>query len=297
MCDGGLPSRLAWPARASFVPIAAIEAPEAANGDVVNGDREKIFNLPSVITALIGILFVVQLATELAPAALALDIVERFSFIPARLTYLLAPDAVMRELANNDILDAESEIRLAMVLNDQRSALLTPITYAFLHGDWTHLSINCLTLAAFGAPVARRFEPARFLAFLALCAITGALAHQLIHPYDITPVVGASAAISGTMGAIVRFAFTPGARLGERRFARLREDGAEPEPAPLSQLTSNRRAMFFLAIWFALNLFFGLFPQAAGASSAIAWEAHIGGFIAGLFLFGPFDAKIARRLG
>jgi membrane associated rhomboid family serine protease len=54
-------------------------------------------------------------------------------------------------------------------------------------------------------------------------------------------------------------------------------------------LPLNRQAMFFLIAWLAANLLLGAFPQAASASSAIAWEAHIGGFLFGLVFFRFFD--------
>ncbi len=124
----------------------------------------------------------------------------------------------------------------------------TPLTYTLLHGGWTHLAVNGLTLAAFGAPVARRFGPLRFLAFYAACGIAGAAAHLLLHPLDFGPVVGASAAISGTMAAVARFAFAPGAPLGERMGTMRENEGGAPP-----SLASNRGAMFFLAAWFGVN--------------------------------------------
>jgi membrane associated rhomboid family serine protease len=87
------------------------------------------------------------------------------------------------------------------------------------------------------------------------------------------------------MAAIVRFAFAPGSRLGDSGAM----DGREAKTAPLSQLSENRQAMLFLIVWFAVNLLLGAFPQAAGASEAVAGEAHMGGFLFGLLSFGAFD--------
>lgn len=260
----------------------------------MSGERERILNLPTVVTALIGVLAAVQALIEWTPEPWALAVLARFAFIPARLTYLVAPEAVINALSG-DHGDLDAGLTTAMILDGAGGAWVTPLSYAFLHGGWTHLFINVLTLAAFGAPVARRFGAPRFLAFLAACAIAGALAHLAIHPLGIVPVVGASAAISGTMAAIVRFAFTPGARLGETRFLRLGVSAGDPAPARLSELASNRRAVSFLVVWFAVNLFFGAFPHAAGASGTIAWEAHIGGFLFGLMSFTAFDRSAARR--
>lgn len=267
-------------------------------------DRERILNLPGVVTAVILVLALVQLALALVPNAIANDIFAQLSFIPARITFAFAPEAVARAFADA----AESGVNVsefAVVLSGAGQAWRTLLSYAFLHADWTHLTINCVTLAAFGSPVARRLRPLRFLAFLAVGAIAGALTHLLFHPFDFGPVVGASAAISGTMAAVARFAFAPGAPLGERRFSPQRDEdgGAGGAPStggapPLSQLASNRRAMFFLATWFGVNMLLGLFPQAVGASGAIAWEAHLGGFLAGLLLFDFFDPRrLAQETG
>ncbi len=226
--------------------------------------RERIFNLPKVTKTLIFALTAIQFVVAYAPADFAQWLLATFAFIPARVT-------------------TEGGVEYA-----------TMLTYAFLHGDWTHLVVNVFALAAFGTPVERRFGSARYLLFLAASAISGALFFLALHPYEIAPVVGASGAISGTMGAIVRFAFTPGARLADERGNPRAPYDEGPGSTSLSQLPLNRQAMFFLIAWLAANLLLGAFPQAAGASSAIAWEAHIGGFLFGLVFFRFFD-RVGRH--
>lgn len=245
--------------------------------------REKLLNLPEIVTALLGAMAAVQLVASTAPATLVAGLFELFAFIPLRLSYLLAPGRVIEALGPDAPADIGAQLAGPLVW-------ITPVTYAFLHGGWTHFSINALTFAAFGAPVARRLGAGVFLVFFLCCAVAGALTHFVLHPFDATPVVGASAAISGTMAAIVRFAFTPGARLGDYGAI----DGREARTAPLSQLGENRQALFFLIVWFGANFFFGAFPAAAGSSEPIAWEAHLGGFLFGLLAFGAFD-HWARR--
>jgi membrane associated rhomboid family serine protease len=256
----------------------------------VSQRREKIFNLPGVVTALIAFLALVQLATEVLPDSVVGEILEVFAFIPARVTYAVAPAAVLHSLETLAAGGANAE-ELSQLLGGSGHGWWTLLTYSFLHGNWSHLFINCLTLAAFGAPVARRFGSARFLGFLAATAIAGALTHLFVHPFDFSPVVGASAAVSGAMAAVARFAFSPGAPLAEERPTGRRdaEHESASQSASLGGLLKNRRALFFLAVWLGVNLLFGLFPQAAGAPGAIAWEAHMGGFIAGLLLFDFFD--------
>jgi membrane associated rhomboid family serine protease len=228
----------------------------------VRAEREKILNVPAMTKAIIAVLTGVQFVVAYGPEQLSAWLFETFAFIPARI-----------------------------MLEGGASAYATMLTYAFLHGDWTHLIVNAVSLAAFGSPVERRFGPAPFLAFLGASAFAGALLFLVFHPYDVAPVVGASAAISGTMGAIARFAFAPGARLAEeQRGPTSYEDRSGS--LSLSQLRSNSRAIFFLVVWFGINFLLGAFPQAAGVSSVIAWEAHIGGFLFGLLSFSLFDRAV-----
>jgi membrane associated rhomboid family serine protease len=254
-------------------------------------NRERIFNLPGVVTALIAVLFAIQVLVELFPQSIGAALMVYFSFIPARLSFLLAPNSVLQALAEVDI-DGDE---LAAFLNTTRFSWWTPLTYAFLHANWTHLGVNSLTLAAFGAPVAKRLGSARFLVFFAVTAIAGALAHLAAHPFDLGPVVGASAAISGAMGAIVRFAFGHGEALGEPINDPSEAQAESRGFLSLARLFSNQRATLFMLTWLGANLLFGLVPQAPGGVGVIAWEAHIGGFLAGLLLFGWFDP--ARRAG
>ncbi len=245
-------------------------------------DREKMLNLPGIVTALLGVMAVIQLFASVGPRALVLPFFDAFAFIPLRVSYLLAPAWVL-EAVGNAAGDVGEEA--ASLLGHGPIAWLTPLTYAFLHGGWTHLVINALTLVAFATPVARRLGSTTFFVFFLACAFAGAAAFFVLHPLDATPVVGASAAISGTMAAIVRFAFTPGARLGTNGAV----NGREARTASLSQLGENRQALIFVIVWFGVNFFFGAFPEAAGSSDPVAWEAHMGGFLFGLVAFGAFD--------
>jgi membrane associated rhomboid family serine protease len=253
--------------------------------------REPIFNLPAVVAGLIGILVAVQILVDLFPKSFGVWSLTYLSFIPARLTFLVAPTRTLRELSD---VDGDA---LAAFLETARYSWATPLSYALLHANWTHLGVNIVTLAAFGTPVAQRLGGVRFLLFCAATAIAGAVAHFATHPFDIEPVVGASAAISGAMAGIARFAFARGAALGESDDGEAREEDAS-RPQTLARVFSNPRAALFLASWLLANLLFGLFAPAPGGVGVIAWQAHIGGFVAGLLLFGWFDpAKPPLRRG
>ena len=145
-----------------------------------------------------------------------------------------------------------------------------------------------LWLLPFGSALARRFGAVRFFLFMAVTAAAGALAHLVTHEHAVAPMIGASASVSGTMAAAIRFAFVRGSFLS---FSRGDADAAAKVPAlSLSRALRNARVLGFLAVWFGVNIIFGVGSIAIGADGAsVAWQAHIGGFFAGLMLFSLFD--------
>jgi membrane associated rhomboid family serine protease len=235
---------------------------------------EPIFNVPGVVTAIIAVLALIYGVYDLILSPEQQDWVLRmFAFVPERYVAAIAttPD----------------------FLGGAWADAWTFVTYAFLHGNWVHLGLNAVWLLAFGTPVARRFGALRFLAFFAVTAAAGAAAHLLFYPGARIPVVGASASISGFMAAALRFAF-------QRRGPLI---GRDPEtyrmPAlPLTAVLRNRRVLIFLVVWFGLNLLFGLGSLSVdGSDQAVAWQAHIGGFLAGLLAFSAFDPVQAAPAG
>ncbi|MBB3951331.1 rhomboid family intramembrane serine protease [Aureimonas jatrophae] len=168
------------------------------------------------------------------------------------------------------------------VLREPWANAVSPLSHAFLHGDWTHFLTNAVWLLAFGTPVARRIGAGRFLIFCALGATAGALLFDLLNPALLQPMIGASGVVSALMGAAARFALSGGAqRWGE--------------PAYVPRLTlreslTDRTVLFFIVIFFVTNVALG--SGAAfllGEGGAIAWEAHVGGFLFGLLAFDLFD--------
>lgn len=229
--------------------------------------REPIFNVPTAVVAMLAVLVLVHFARVYLLGAEANSLlVWNFAFVPAR--YSL-----------NDLLASGWEYGWSV---------WTFVTYAFIHADAMHLGFNAIWLLAFGSAVTRRFGTVRFLAFYALTAIAGALAHLISHIGDLQPMIGASASISGTMGAAARFAFQSGGPLDAWRS---QNDRAYRIPAaPLSVALRNSRVLAFLGAWFGLNLLFGLGSWSiVGEDQSVAWEAHIGGFLAGLLMFSTFD--------
>jgi membrane associated rhomboid family serine protease len=169
--------------------------------------------------------------------------------------------------------------------------IFTFVTYAFLHGDAIHLAMNTVWFLPFGSAVARRFGTLRTSGFFIATAAGGALVYLFAHWGDSNPMIGASGAVSGFMAGTIRFAIHDGGPLTV-----FRRDAAAayfvPAP-PLSSALRDSRMVGFLAIWLGLNVLFGLF---GGGDGAIAWEAHVGGFLAGLLLFPLFDPVPARKM-
>lgn len=150
---------------------------------------------------------------------------------------------------------------------DPASVLVPPyatyITYAFLHGDVTHLGMNMLFLWVFGDNVEDAMGHFRFLCFYLLCAAAGALAHGLINPQSEAPLIGASGAISGVVAAY--FLLHPKVRVWVLVFFRI------PLPLP---------AFIPLALWIGQQVYMLFINQDSGVS----WAAHVGGIVTGSLL-------------
>jgi membrane associated rhomboid family serine protease len=199
---------------------------------------------------------------------------------------VLSPDADFWLLLAFAFIPARYGEAAAFLPGGEAALFWTPVTYAFLHGGWLHLAVNLVWMASFGGALARRFGTVRFLLLALVAAAAGAGVHYLLHKGEETLVIGASGAISGMMAATVRFAFAPGGPLAGGR-----AEAAYRVPAePLFRVFTRSRALGFILIWFALNLLFGLAGGLGpGLSGPIAWEAHVGGFLAGLLIFSALD--------
>jgi membrane associated rhomboid family serine protease len=231
--------------------------------------REPLLNVPRVIVALIGIFVTVEVIRDYVLSDFDRNYSDAmFAFFPSRYD--------------------ESLFSGGALPGGFGAEIWTFVSYAFIHGGWTHLAVNAIWFLAFGSAVARRFGTLRFLAFFTVTAAAGALAHLLTHGGENNAVVGASAAISGTMAGAMRFVFQRGGPLG---FWREADETSYHVPAlPLSGVLRDPRVLMFLAVWLGMNLLFGAASiPFAGEDQPVAWQAHIGGFAAGLFLFSLFD--------
>jgi len=150
-------------------------------------------------------------------------------------------------------------------------AVIPLLTSMFLHGGWLHLIGNMWTLFIFGDNVEDTLGHGKFLALYLACGIAACFAQLLANPASRIPMVGASGAIAGVMGAY--FAVFPGARV------------LTLIPV-LFFVIIEVPAYVYLGIWFLLQFFFGTFSiLGSGAETEVAFWAHVGGFISGyLFL-------------
>ncbi len=231
--------------------------------------RQPILNLPQPVSWLVAFLFLFHLVRQFLPPRLDDYLIYYLGFIPA--LYHGRFDGAGTSLAGSAVNAVDSFF----------AALIPLVTHTLIHADWLHLGFNLLWLMPFGAGVSRRLGldgggAWRFFVFYFVCGAAGAITHFIFYPNTIQPLVGASGAISGLMGGAARFIFVPGGFYVRRTITL----------APLSDL----RVIIFAAIFILINIVFGTIGfDLTESGGLIAWQAHVGGFLAGLFLFGFFD--------
>ena len=148
---------------------------------------------------------------------------------------------------------------------------LSLFTSMFLHGGLMHLAGNMWSLWIFGDNIEDRMGPGRFLVFYILCGLAAALTHWFTDPSSAIPVVGASGAISGVMGAYL--ILYPKSRI------------VMLFPIFFMPYFFQIPAVIYLGFWFAAQIFSGAAALASEANAAgVAFWAHAGGFVAGIVL-------------
>ena len=192
---------------------------------------------------------------ELSLGLRVVDFVGRFAMVPA------------------DVTNSSSMHPLAASLRPA----ITILTSMFLHGGVWHVVGNMLYLFIFGAAVEYRMGASRYAAFYFASGIAAALATVLIAPESRVPVIGASGAIAGVLGAY--FIFYPRGRI------------TTILPIFVFIQVVEIPAVIYLLFWFAIQLYAGIQAGQQGASmGGVAWWAHVGGFLFGMAL-APILAK------
>lgn len=152
----------------------------------------------------------------------------------------------------------------------------TLLTSMFLHGSWMHLFGNMLYLWIFGNNIEDVMGHAKFILFYVACGILAALTHALIDPASAMPMVGASGAISGILGAYLLL------------FPRARVLLLAPVIG-----TAYVPAGLVLGFWFVMQVLSGG-ASLGSQGSGVAFFAHVGGFLAGMALIGFFKRPDVR---
>jgi membrane associated rhomboid family serine protease len=224
-------------------------------------------SVPVVTLAVIGLnvaVLVYQLTLQMGPdpgaQRAALDFVLEFGVVPCRLT---------------------GECR---VLEDFPHPVLTVFTSMFLHGGLLHLGGNMLYLWIFGNNVEDTLGHGRFVVFYVASGVAAAMAQIMINPASTTPMVGASGAVSGVLGAYFLLF---------------------PHSTVLTLVTFgffwrfiHLPAVIVLGLWIVLQFLSGYLSLSVtgGAEGGVAFFAHIGGFIAGMGLLFVLRPRRSRRL-
>lgn len=234
-------------------PIAAYIAESIIAGQdrLITRSRQPILNAPAAIRWLTGITVLIHIVRELLPITYQRAVLERFVFEPVRLQ------------------------PTSGATPEWLTTAMTSISHLFLHADLSHLVMNVAFLLAFGTAVARRMGAPQFILLYCLCGAFAAFFWSWLFPGNYAILLGASGAISGMVGAVARVSLWPSRSIGT----------ALP-------FLRRKTVISFVMIWLVFTVAFGIFPLFLPDDvGGIAWEAHIGGFLAGFVLIALFDGR------
>jgi membrane associated rhomboid family serine protease len=165
----------------------------------------------------------------------------------------------------------------AQLTSNYAESWLTVFTSMFLHGGWLHILGNMWTLFIFGDNIEDRMGHGNYLVFYLLSGAAAAILQSVLMPASQVPMIGASGAIAGVLGAYL--ILYPRARI------------ASLVPIFFIFTLVEIPAVIYLGIWFVLQLFSGWSALQGAASGGIAWWAHIGGFVFGVITVHLFTKR------
>jgi membrane associated rhomboid family serine protease len=227
--------------------------------------NQPILNVPGVVLGVVGLLCAIHFALWLLDEQWQIWSSFALAFIPARLG---------------------GEVQIPALPGSQ---VWSFFTYGLLHMDIYHVGSNSLWLLVFSTPLARRWPAWRYLVFLLLSAGAGAASMLVLNWGAFLIIVGASASVSAALAAAMPLMFAPGFRWGQNR----PQDMGKLVALSPRQLLGNRNAIGFALVFMMITLLTGASMAMTGTAFLeernIAWEAHLGGFLAGLVLFYVLD--------
>ena len=182
----------------------------------------------------------------------------------------LIPGELLGHVPDGTVVALGDHVRCTIGGSD---TIWTPLTSMFMHGGWFHIVGNMWFLWVFGDNGEDAMGAVRYTIFYVLCGLAAAATQVATDPASTIPMVGASGAIGGVMGGYARL--YPRARIETLL------------PLGLYFTTIAVPAYFMLGYWFLLQLLGGI-PALASAGGGVAFWAHVGGFLAGVVLVGPF---------
>jgi len=170
----------------------------------------------------------------------------------------------------------------ARFISDPHATWETIFSSMFLHGGWFHIINNMWVLLIFGDNVEAGMGSLRYLIFYLLSGVAAGLLQMYILPTSLIPMIGASGAVAGVLGAYL--ILYPHSRI------------ASLVPILFIFTIVEIPAMLFLIFWFLSQLYSGWFAIQGGGESGIAWWAHIGGFAFGVIMVFLFRRRTAPRI-
>lgn len=221
-------------------------------------DTVRTYSFPTANTLLIIIITIIFLITNFLPENGYFTLVSKYGLVADR--FLSA-----------NILD----------ISNHPLAYITLLTHIFLHGGWIHFLSNIWTLYIFGDNIEDRMGSKRYLFFFLLSGMIAGLMQIILIPGSQVPIIGASGAIASVLGAY--FVMYPRARVVTLIFIFF-----IPWFVKLP-------ALLYLGLWFATQVVYGLSNLGidhAAAIGGVAWWAHIGGFLFGMFFYRLFIPRV-----